>query len=105
MSVTNKKAKDRIINALGDLYRVERHSSGISGTQRMAVEDAIAALEAEYIAILTSSGPATYAKMTNAFRQSRSNLEEIVKERTDLASSFVSTAKILGSLTQVLKLF
>jgi hydrogenase maturation factor len=105
MSVSNKKAKDRIINALGDLYRVERHTTGMSSTHESAVKDAISALEAEYLAILTASGPVSYLKVTNEFKSAKSELDTIVAERTAIANSFVTAAKILGSITQVLKLF
>ena len=105
MSLSNKKAKDRIINALGDLYRVERHSVSMTPAQKSAVRDAISALEAEYMAILTASGPASYQKVTNAFKNAKSKLDKIVAERNAIANSFVSATKILGSLTQVLKLF
>lgn len=105
MSVSNEKAKNRIINALGDLYRIERHSTSMLPEQRQAVNNAIATLEAEYMEILTASGPATYSKFTASFKSSKSDLDEIVAERNSLANSFVSAAKILGSLAQVLKLF
>ena len=46
MTTTTQQAKSRIINALGDLYRLQRHSDGLSPEQERTVSDAIAALEA-----------------------------------------------------------
>lgn len=104
MTTTTQQAKSRIINALGDLYRLQRHSDGLSPEQERTVADAIAALEAEYLALLGFDDATRYAVVTTEFRNAKDRLDRIKAEREELANSFVKASKILGSLTQVLKL-
>lgn len=104
MSTNVKAAKNRIINALGDLYRVERHSSSMSAAQKRSVKDAIVALEAEYTALLPSLDTVDYADVAEHLNTAKGDLEAIRDERVALANAFVSATKILGSISQILKL-
>jgi len=105
MAASNRLAKDRIINTLGDLYRVQRHTQGLSATEKASVEASIDGLEQEYLALLGFNEGTTYASVTQAFKDAETNLQEVKDERIRMANYFVSASKLLGSITQVLKLF
>ncbi|WP_321832460.1 hypothetical protein [Thalassovita sp.] len=104
MSTTNNKlAKDRIINALGDLYRVEKHSD-MTQAQKDEVATSIAALEEEYLSLLGYDENTDYSAVTQKFKSAKDALDSVKKDREELANKFVKASKLLGSIGSVLKL-
>ncbi|ABD56449.1 hypothetical protein [Jannaschia sp. CCS1] len=93
-----------ISNALGDLYRIERHSVQMTPAQKRAVQDTIRALEDEYIALRGSPEIQSYAAITQRINTARTDLIRIKDERKQLENLFASAAKILGSTTRLLAL-
>lgn len=105
MAINVGEAKTRIIDALGDLYRIVQDKPGMSESDRQLVRSTIKALEAEYLALLGFNDGTGYTPVTDAFRVAEGKLEEIRKERERLASVFSRAEKILNSMTRVLMLF
>jgi len=78
----------------------------MSEEQAESVTSAIAGLENEYLEILKIEHPnSSYSIITKSFENAESDLELIKKEREDLANSFITVTKLLGSISKVLKLF
>lgn len=111
MTVTVAQAKSKILNALGELYRIERHSPGMISEQRQAVKESIDALEDEYLTLIKAehaannpSAPISYKTVAGSLGKRRDALLVVRDERKKLENAFVSAAKILGSFTPLLKL-
>lgn len=104
MAATVSQVRRGITNALSDLYRIDRHSTGMTPTQKNAVKDAIRALEDEYIELRASPELQTYSAITAGIKAAMEDLTLIKNERDALRNAFTSAAKILGSITRLLAL-
>lgn len=104
MSATNKQARRKIGRAISDLLKVREDYSGLSDAEKQKNEDAIRALKAEYFALHSAADSASYAEITMALTGAKAELEEIKEKRDKFKNGLVTAAKLLGTLTAVLKL-
>ncbi len=100
----NDQVKRKILNALSDLYYIQRHNDHMTSDQSKAVEDAIATLEREYIALGGRAPEGAYDAINGRLKTAKTSLTKIKEERAELATQFTSAAKILGSVSRILAL-
>ena len=100
--VSVKLAKDRIINALGVLYRIKLKTPGLTASQAESVDKSILGLEDEYRTLIAISGNPTYGSVGQAFRNASKSLKAVRDEREKLANAFLTAKKILSALTVVI---
>lgn len=100
----NAQAKKKIRNAILDLMTI-RDRSNPTPAQKKLIEKAISALEKEHLALSGKNPNATYSEIASGLASAESDLRKIVAERNQLINHLTSAAKILGSLTSVIKLF
>ena len=101
---TNKQAQAKIINALSDLYFIKLKTPGLTAQQKSDVQTSIDGLEAEFAALRGLGSTTSYASVTALFRDAKAELKSVIAERARLANTFLSAAKILGSIRSVLGL-
>ncbi|MEJ8561137.1 hypothetical protein QTO30_07800 [Yoonia sp. GPGPB17] len=104
MSITNTQAKRKIGHAISDLLKVRDDYGGLTAQEKQKNEDAIKALKAEYLALSGAINSASYSEITAALTGAKTELEEIKDKRDRFENGLVTAAKLLGSLTAILKL-
>lgn len=100
----NQLAKRRILNALADLYFIQRHNEQLTVEQRTAMDHAIAVLEGEYISLGGRAPDGAYEVVKGNLKDASKSLKTIKAERDELATRYASAAKILGSISRILLL-
>ena len=100
----NDQVKRKILNALSDLDYTQRHNDHMTLDQSAAVDDAIARLESEYIALAGRAPDGAYDAVNSSLNSAQTSLTKIRDERVELATQYVSAAKILGSVSRILAL-
>lgn len=102
MSTTNKKAADRLHDAIVTLLLSNDKSK--TPTEKKRITASINLLKREYDAVLKRSPSATYGEITGKLSAASGRLRKIRADRDRMANSLVNAAKILNSLTGVLGL-
>ncbi|SLN62314.1 hypothetical protein [Pseudooctadecabacter jejudonensis] len=100
----NQSVKRKILNALSDLYFIQRHNDDLTTAQKDAIATSITALEAEYIALGGRAPDGAYDAIGGHLSGASASLAKIKAEREELATTYASAAKILGSVSRILAL-
>lgn len=101
---TNRQAMRKVGRSLADLLKVREDYGGLTAAEQQANERSISALKTEYVALSGASPTATYAEITAALTGAKANLEEIKAKRDKFENALITSAKLLGTLSAVLKL-